>query len=717
MILHMEVWPMFFNLLKSSLLCLLCVSCSNDNLNFSETSMNLSLDFDASCLDKLPRFFELYFENKVTPQGIDRNLNCAIEAIDYIKLRVAGDEKEKYSVNEVRGFANRFLFKGEPKDFSFFKQFIFLKKELLGGSEDFISFKELDDLKFFIVLGKALLKEVSSQAEELVLKKTFSNQEEIEESVLKVAAYFNKLLNFHPNKITKRSLTFLAENFMEIDEREAQSWFSILNLILGGLAFDSELQKEELLPEAFERYYLSVIQLNKKMESSWAQKREDFDSLSIEVDAVFDHLQWSLNNRADKPWTEEEIFELFYSINKNEVLLKSISEKTLRHLIQVVFGKYFMANEEKVVFSTVTVEKLRQAFFEFKRFVNESEAFEGYEGLDFPFKLSTETLFAKYSRQRWPSVINDKMYFNVDTVPLLQKFTFESLFHTGWQFVAADLLVSAYSESGTGLSLDETKWAYLDIFELLVELDILSESGRGGWFRIFNEGNLLIPSADPNGEVDVAEIAEYFSYMFSAYFAGEDTYENLLEGCPNAMKECVFYQFTKPDSNVFFTMPKLVDFLTKSASIDSFNLWSESFEYIAKLDVNPEPYTKNMFFRGVVGSQYVEVLFRKYDLDQSMTFSFQETERAYEDFKFALRLLPQVKGTIAENNDRLLKAFFTFFVDEGRLPKITNGRPSGAFVRYYARCGLVSSKSCNFESDRSSIMAVLAYLTSVDLQE
>ena len=720
MTLPMEVCLMFFKaLLRAVAVCLFCVSCSNDNLDFSETALNISLDFDASCLDKLPRFFELYFEEKATQQAIDRNLNCAIEAIDYIKLRVAGKEKEKYSVKEVRGFANRFLFKQEPKDLNFFKQFITIKKELIGGSDNNISFKELDHLKSFVVLGKTLLKDISDHAEELVLGKTVSDQDqlEIEEAVSKVSEYLNRLLNFHPNKISKSSMVFLAENFIEIKVREAQSWVSILNLILGGGAFDEELQKEKRLPEAFKRYYISVLNLNKEFENSWTQQRASFESLSSEINTVLEHLKWSLEERAQTPWAEAELFEVLYSLNKNEVLLTKLSDKTVTHLIKVVFGKYFKDSTESVVFSLDTLTSIESAFSELKKFVAESESFEGYEGLDFPFKLSSDSLFAKYSRQRWPSLINEKMYFNVDTVPLLQKFTFESMFHTAWQFVAADLLISAYSENGTGLSLEETKWAYLDIFELLVELEILSEDGRGGWFRIFNEGNLLIPSAEPDGEVIVSEIAEYFSYMFSAYFAGEDSFERLLSFCPEYMKECVFYQFTKPESNVFFTMPKLGDFLTKSASIDSFNLWSESFEYIAKLDVNPKPYTQNMFFRGVVGSQYVEVLFRKYDLDKSMTFSFEETELAYEDFKFALRLLPQVKGTIAESNDRLLKAFFTFFVDKGELPKISNGRPSGEFVRYYARCGLVSSKFCQFESDRSSIMAVLAYLTSVDLAE
>lgn len=708
----------FFKTVRLCVVFFCLLSCSNDNLNFLETSQNISLDFDTSCLDRLPRFFELYFEEKVTQKGINRNLDCAAQAIDYIMLRVAGQEKEKYSSSEIRGFANRFLFRENPKGIEFFNQFVKLKKELLGGSESFISFKELRDLKGFVIQAKYLMREIADQAKELALREAFLDEAKMKHAILAVSTYMNKLLNFHSNKISSKSLVFFVQNFIEIDQREAKSWISILNLLLGGYSFADEVQEESRIPEAINRYYTTLLHLNKSMNDSWTEDRQSFKDMSLNIDKVFDHLKWSLEKRASSPWTEDELFEVVYSINKNEMLLQTVSDETLRHLITVVFGKYFKQNDtQQVQLSLVSLEKIKTAFFEMKKFINDSEVLEGHTGFDFPFKLSTDSLFAKYTRQKWPSLINDKMYFNVDTVPLEQTFTFKSLFHTAWQFIAADILIGAYSKSGTGLTLEETKWAYLDIFKLLVELEILSEEGRGGWFRIFNEGNLLIPSAHPDGEVMVNEIAEYFSYMFSAYFAGKETYEKLLNKCPSTLKECVFYQFTKPEANVFFTMPKLIDFLTKGASIDSFNLWSESFEYIAKLDNNDSPFTQNMFFRGTVGSQYVEVLFRKYDLDKSMTFSFEETELAYEDFKFALKLLPQVKGTIAENNDRLLKAFFTFFVDEGRLPKITNGRPSGAFVRYYARCGLVSSKSCAFESDRSSIMAVLAYLTSVELTE
>jgi len=81
-----------------------------------------------------------------------------------------------------------------------------------------------------------------------------------------------------------------------------------------------------------------------------------------------------------------------------------------------------------------------------------------------------------------------------------------------------------------------------------------------------------------------------------------------------------------------------------------------------------------------------------------------------------LKLLPQVKGTRAETDDDVLKSFLTFFVKNGKLPELANGRPRGPLIRHVTFCGGAQTsthKECVFESDRSNIMALLAFLTSI----
>jgi len=480
-------------------------------------------------------------------------------------------------------------------------------------------------------------------------------------------------------------------------------------------------EKDKLLA-AVQKYFTSALNINRVLDQDWEYDREDFSDLSREVDLVFSNLEGSVTMHPDQKWSRADLVVFLNLVSDYEVFDQGLSVGVREHIVDVVFGKWFAQEVKDSSLTSVNMQKIHSVWTEVDTFVAESVDVEGHVGKTFPFVKEGTTAFALFTQQRWPSVVRKNRTLYIPDFEPEVTFSFQSLFHVAWQFAAAKVVVEAYTSdeerllTGAGLTIEEVKAAYLDVFVFLKEIEFLDEDSRGGWFRIFNEGNLFVPSADPDGYVNVSEAADYAAYMFSAVFMGEQVADSIREVCPNFVEKCSFTYLRKNPEVVFEALPGLVDYFSNGLKKKSYQRWQRGFEYIAKLDNNDEGYVNSHWFRGTVANQYNEVIYRKYDTDGSDTLSFEEVSAAFVDFKEALKLLPQVKGTDNEDKDDVLKSFLTLFVKDGKLPKLANGRPRGKLIRHVLVCGSVqtsTNKECVFESDRSKIMALLAFLTSI----
>jgi len=709
---------LFKKLLISTVVLLisaLVISCAND-YDFEEESINIRLSFDTNCIDLIEPFFKNYIEEKSTESEITNSIQCMSEAVDYVKFRVTGSRKDRYELEELRGFFNQFVFKNEPKNKEFFKSVLNIKKEIVGGSDQYLTFAELSSIQEILSILKPTLIEMNGFVKELISKESYNSKEEIELVVFSVFGFLEKVLSFDLKTFSISNIMTNMRSLADIDS-SVDDWLELFNLFRGKqrtdfLVLESELQETlSLLSDYYSSYFNILFDMN----NNWSSDRSTFNSLSIEIKSGIELLKRSVSLNDKSVWLKSDLVYIFDFLKDR--YMENISDETLSHLIDVLFLKWFPSDTPEAQLSLVNLELLLKDFDKMLFFLSESKGIEGFVGKEFPIYESESQLLNQFLELSWPSMFTTEKSFVVDVVPLDSVFNFESLFNWSWSFTLSKVFERAYAKDFRGMSMEQVSEAYLDVFPLLLDLDIMGEESRSSWFRIFNEGDLLVPSARPNGFVSNSEMSEYFSYMISAYFSGVEASEKTEVYCPDLSKECFFKTMLDPEVELFRTLPSLNNFLGSDIEPENFVLWSESMEYIAKLDVNEDNYNSNMFFRAAVGNQYVEVLFRKYDLDKSGTFNFDETEKAYDDFKFALRLLPQVRGTIAEDSDFFLKAFFTYFVDRGRLPEFNNGFPESSFWSYMLFCGFFEANSCSFESDRSSILAILAYLTSVDLTD
>ncbi len=700
----------------------LFVCCSNDH-NFKEDKPVVSLSYDSNCLSSLGTAIELYADELMSEKEVKRNFKCVIDAIDYVQVRVKGAEEGVYSASEIKNFLNKFLYKDTKKDIEFYETLLVIKGQIFGGDEKELTFSDLKILKSFLIGAQQLAVDLRPNASEILFKDEFASNVNIKTTIKPVVQFLGKWLVFQKKNIDISAiLDFLREADVEIKAQD--SWVAVLNLLRSVESESKEIKNEDKLNfvSIFENYYAKALDLYRGVESDWETNREEFFDFSSTVDSFLIDLLETVKSHPNKKWSLKDLTHLTNLLSEYETLKEKLSLEVQEHILKVVFTKYFSNDDTETSLDAVNFQKIILAWSDINKFLIESKDVEGHEGTGFPFVREGTDSFSQFTQRRWPSLVRENRTILIPSYNPVVKFTFQSLFHASWQFLAANILVNAYSDDQSktsgqrGLVLEQVKEAYIDVFILLKEIGFLDEESRGSWFRIYNEGNLFVPSAVADESVTVSEMADYAAYMFSAYFAGEYISDYMEPRCPNFGEDCSFVLVREKSNEVFESLPGMWDYLNENTPAKSYARWQKGFEYIAKLANDDSPYETSHWFRGSVANQYNEVIFRKYDLDRSNTLNFEEVSIAYTDFKEALKILPMVKGTPVENNDSQLKSLLTLFVKKGKAPRFRNGRPTGTLIRHVAVCGNVyesTNKECTFESDRSKMMSILAYLTKI----
>ncbi|MGH1468200.1 MAG: hypothetical protein ACRBBP_04870 [Bdellovibrionales bacterium] len=699
------------------------LACCSNNHNFKEDNPVVSLSYDSNCLSSLGKAIELYADELMSETEVKRNFKCVIDAVDYVQVRVKGAEEGVYTASEIKNFLNKFLYKDNKKEIGFYETLLVIKGELFGGEKEKLTFSDLKTLKSFLIEAQDLAVSIRPNASEFLFKNAFSNDVNIKATAKPVIQFLGKWILFQKRNLDIGSiLDFLKEADVEIKAQD--SWVAFLNLLRSVDSDSKEITNEEKLNfiSIFENYYIQAMDLYRGVDGDWEVERESFFEFSSTVDSFLIDLLDSVKSHPEKKWSFKDLTHLTNLISEYEVLSEKLSLDVQEHILKVLFVKYFNGDSGEAVLNAVNFQKIILAWSDINEFLIEAKEVEGHVGTSFPFVREGTDSFSQFTQRRWPSLVRENRTILIPSSDPVVEFTFQSLFHVSWQFLAANILVDAYSEdesrkSGSGgLNLDQVKAAYLDVFVLLKEIGFLDEGSRGGWFRIYNEGNLFVPSAVADDSVTVSEMADYAAYMFSAYFAGDYISDYMEPHCPNFGEDCSFVLVQEKSSEVFESLPGMWRYLDGNTPEKSYARWQKGFEYVAKLTNDDSPYETSHWFRGSVANQYNEVIFRKYDLDRSETLNFEEVSLAYTDFKEALKLLPMVKGTPVEDNDSQLKSLLTLFVKKGKAPKFRNGRPTGTLIRHVAVCGSVyesTNNECTFESDRSKMMSILAYLTKI----
>ncbi len=726
---------MFFKVLAPLLVFGLLVSGCDNNHDFKDSETAVSLDYDTACLDDLSRSFELYFDGLLEEQGIERSFNCLYEGIDYFQTKVKQERLGFYSLLEITNLFNRFL---SDSNFSslFYQNIFILKSQVFGGDKDFISNGELVIIKNFLRDLEILMKKLKPYAVVLAFGDGKISNENLDFSLEEIKRILMKWIFFTDQSFSEKSLVSVlietSDNEDSAVSKGGESWYKVFDLLRSakteGLIIQSE--KKEAVDKVIEVLKLGV-KLNMSLSKDWLDERTVYLKVEEEINSVMRFVSKSLGF---KTWNETDLMHFMRVFDGLGFLHDKMNLTVQKEMIRLLFDRYFPDGEFDGL-GKLSKENFDQIILEwnfFKKFVGKTEQLESYTGSMYPISLSGQEPFERLTRSAWPVLVDkkDDILFVTDSVEEVE-FSFRSLFHISWQLLAAKMLIRTYAQDNeraqnlVGLELLEVRDAYLDLFEVLLATEILDENSRGSWFRIFNEINLFIPSAEPDNYAGLIEATEYLSYLFSGINAGDKIAEKVEKFCLSFDKMCVEQSFLMSSEMLFTSMPTLSDYFLTRPSQDSLDEWFKSFEFIAKLDNNEAPYSSSLIFRGTIANQYVETIFRKFDITKDDLIDFKDSELAYGTFKEALKLLPQVKGTVAENDDSFLFGFFSFFIKEGRLPKFTSsGIPKREFTiwkRNAAKCQddweRHGEKRCGYKVDRSRILALLAFLTGIEFVE
>ncbi len=715
---------MFFKLTVFCSLIFL-ISCSN-NYNFKEDRPVISLNYDSNCLSDIGNAIELYSNEVLSDREIQRNFNCVIDAIDYIQLRVKGENKGVYNTLEIKFFLDKFLFNKNEKTIGFYESLLALKGQIFGGDTKNLTFTGLKVLKIFLLEAKDLALIMKPHVSELLFKKPFDEAVDIK-TILKPASKFLQKWALFQDKDLNIQIALNFFKNADIKIKAQESWVSIFNLLRSVDSKNIEIKHEEKLNalRVFQNYYTQTLDLKKGLASNWEFERESFFNFSLKVESLFLSILESINLHPNAKWSLKDLTHITNLVSEYGLLGKSLSLSAQEHVLKVIFGKYFPNENEEIALNSKNFKKIIYTWSSIKTFLDATKNIEGYVGESFPYVKEGTDIFSQFTQRRWPSLTRVNRTILIPDYSPIVEFSFQSLFHSSWQFSVAELLIKTYSKdlqeegSSQGLDVDQIKEAYLDVFLFLKELDLLDEKSRGSWFRVYNEGNLFVPSAIADDKVSLSEIADYIAYTFSAYHVGGYIKEYMETRCPTFDEACSFNYVLTKGSEVFESLPGLGQYLRFEDSNnlkESYNMWQENLEYIAKLTNDESPYKRSQWFRASIANQYIEVIFRKYDLNGSDTLNFEEVSLSYADFKEVLKLLPMVKGTPIENDDKKLKGILTFFVKNGKVPEFKNGQPSSELILHILLCGgsyTSKRKECTFESDRSKLMSLLAFITKI----
>lgn len=688
------------------------VACNN-NYNFQEEKNHVSLNFDSNCLSQIEPTFSRYKAGHSEEQEIRYVFNCLQKTIDYVRMRAKGQEESSYNAGELKNLANKFLFKGSQKDISFYQDLLVVKSQILGGDSQRITFEEFNVLKLMLEDLEKVAFSTKAQAPYLFYEKPFEDEKKIDQA-LKTLKEFLKRWIFYSGK--DLLINPFRKFFIGKSSREGEIVTEVFNLLRAEEKNAPSIlyERRDLFFTKIESYYKISLLFKKSFSKNWETDRADFYGLSRSIDRLLNEIRDSIAKKPSASWTLSDLMSFTDLMSESEVLDQKISKEVQEHILNIFFKKYFPTATEKTELNLANFDLVIESWKNIKKFLEEAKAVEGRIGETFPKAVEGDSSFALFSKQRWPSLVTKEREIFVPDYKVQVRFSFQGLLHNSWAFELARVLIKAYSKEPKeeeGVNIDELRLAYWDVLVFLKEIGFLDEKSKGSWFRIFNEGNLFVPSAKSNRLVDRLEAAEYFSYMFSAYFSGKRTFEKIKERCPYSSEYCSFNYVLERSEFLFDKMPGLGRYFHLDLSVENFRRWQESFEYIAKITLDDSPFKESHWFRGAVGSQYTEIIFRKYDLDHSDTLSFKEVSLAFPDFKEALVILAKSMSSTSLK-DYLLKGYFTYFVKHSKAPE-----SKAVLFKHAALCRSEDSQkeTCVFESDRSRIMALLAYLTKVEI--
>ncbi len=715
-------------------------SCSNDEIK-DDQGLVVNLAYDTNCFDGFSSRWSSWADGQGDANKVELDLNCVTDGISYFLLRVRGDKQGSYSAKEMFNFTEKF-FKDAKVSQTLIEDLLVVKSWILGGSSQEITFVELNKISWLIRTSKADLKLLTPFADKLFFKESEILITDTDALAIKTSfgSLFKNLKQLTENAdvpISKDDFEgkvnkIISElDYEPISTDNIQSFWSLIALSLG-LSENAALTLKPdsgFIDLAHKAYYIALRFKYGVIDHGWREL-----SSHVHLDSVVNEalvlLKKIVENQEEGVFTKNRLGLLFFKGSEFLDVDFEITSNWIDHIIQVLLDRYFAAQ----TFGPNEIQTLADEWTKFNQFYNETLVLQGLgfsesliQGQNF---VSLTDLNRRTLDYKWPMLTNVDGYVLNSLRPKEIIADYGNLFWVNWQRALAGIFLKMYAEDPvrkinlTGITIQELETGYGDVFKILNEIDYLGDDEDDSWFRIFNEANLFVPRAKPDQYLGFEEGVDYFALLFSGIAFSGDIFQKLNLACSPSTKDCQMNWFKNSDISVWSAFAP--DFQTYLATIDrtEWNSFSEGFEQMARETVQTEPFTRSDLLSVSIATHYIEIFLRRYDSNQDLKIDFRETVNSFEDFKFALLSLPQIKGTDAESDPVTLLAFYTFFLRRGRLPRQVLGQYVELFgwLKRVEGCviqkqdGSFESKAtiqgCEYDASRANLMKILAFLSN-----
>lgn len=722
-------------------------ACSNKEKEGEGISVQLS--YDSKCLEGLSDRVSVWSKGKGRASAIEADVGCIGNAIDYFLRRVRGAQADLYTHTEVFHILQKFF---NARDFNqaVVDDLLEIKTWLLGGEPRAITRQELERLSVFLHDTKPLLARLTPIAYRLFFNpapeesspatQAFTSIEATElRSILgQIIENLNAAAapQVVPLDVDRAHIVIgrIAQHFeiQFIEAEELKKYWSVINIVLGQDLGDpiSLAPKTKIFRYLEKAYFLAIRLKYGVLDAGW-RNPVNFSHLEPIVEEVIPLVGEFIENQERQVLTRARILklaEIVVDVFDKPELTPEIREM----LVDRFYTRFFQVQDE---LDLKNYRKLKVEWNEFRNFQRNTEVFYGQRFDSSLINLGLSQSLSLHNQQAidflWPMLSDPQGYVLTDLQPRMVEANYGNLFKLNWQRALARIFITMYTDDPirrsllTGVTLEELRRGYTDVWQFLKALDILSDTDEGSWFRIYNEANLFVPRATPDSYLSYTEGVDYFAILFSGLEFSGLIQEEIRSPCTQGDKECDVNWF-KTSKQEFWKplIPRFGDYLHSGLSDAEWKEWAEGMEEMARKTKQPQAFERSELLAVTIASQYIETFLRKYDLNQDELIDFAETVNSFENFKVALLALPQIQGTQAEEDPQVLLAVYSFFLRNGRLPNEIFGQPVELYgwLKRVQRCTVVDSQgqisvasninTCQYKSSRSKLMKILAFLSN-----
>ncbi len=715
------------------------ISCSNDAIQ-DENDLVVNLAYNTACFNGFGDRWSAWSEGQGDQASVQRDLDCVVDGISYFIIRVRGEKVGVYTSQEIQNFAQRF-FKNLDLSKNRIDNILMLKSWLIGGSDQQVSFEELNSLSWFLRTTQGSVKSLTSVAEKIFFKNSdrlLSDRQAVlvKQAVSNISKEFKVLTKNTKASVSYRDFAKVINELTEdlnkepFDDERLRSFWSLAKISTGqsskeNLSFRPDDGLSDL---AFRALYIALRFKYGVLDIGWRDLNSyvHLESVANEVLTFLKNIvQSQPNEKVSSADFNLLAFEAFKFLDFNF----DASEDWVQSTMGILFSKYFKSD----TFSFQEIELLNSEWQLIRGFYSQTIVLQG---LGFSGSLVVAKNFVALDDVNsraldfaWPMLSDEKGYVlnPLQSTEIIANYG--NLFWVNWQKTLATIFLKMYTsdklrkDNLSGVDIGELETGYDDVFKVLNGINYLGDGEDKAWFRIFNEANLFVPRAKADSYLGFEEGVDYFALLFSGIAFSKDVSNLIGEACPNLTKECQLNWIRLNDNPVWQNFaPDFADYL-RSVDDKEWENFAEGLEQMARGDEQDKPFERFELLKASIAIQYIEIFLRKYDSNKNLKINFTETVYSFDKFKAALLSLPQIKGTEAEEDPGTLLSFYAFFLRRGRLPRKTLGQYLEllGWRKKVQNCVLenadgsfevVDPSGCDYESSRGNLMKILAFLSN-----